>query len=133
MKSASFQASARACRLVLTAMAAGGSLGCAASHAPTGDGGRVAADPGRQADGAPRLKVVNAYCPVAGTHPVDESGNKMTTADLTREWNGQRVGFCCDGCPPFWDEMTDAERREKLDAALRLEREGGPKPPTIQG
>jgi hypothetical protein len=77
---------------------------------------------------APRLAVVNAYCPIAGDHPVGE--NKRTTEDLTRMWRGQRVGFCCDQCPMWWDDMSDAERESALGAAMKLEQE---KPPQGAG
>jgi hypothetical protein len=74
---------------------------------------------------APRLAVVNAYCPIAGDHPVGE--NKRTAEDLTRMWRGQRVGFCCDQCPMWWDDMDDAEREKALGAAMKLEQDQPPK------
>jgi hypothetical protein len=59
-------------------------------------------------------KIVNAYCPI--------TGNKLdpdkVPADLTREWNGQKIGFCCPNCPPAWDKLSDKEKQEKLDAAM---------------
>lgn len=123
MKSSRCRATWRSVLSVAAAGLWGAALGCAAERS----GAAATAERSAPADpGAAKVRVVNAYCPVAGTHPVDESGNKMTTADLTRRWRGQTVGFCCDGRPPFWDEMTDAEREEKLAAAMELERRGGP-------
>ena len=48
---------------------------------------------------------VNARCPIMGGKP---------TAALTRDYNGQKVGFCCDGCPSKWDKLTAAEKDAKL-------------------
>jgi hypothetical protein len=36
-------------------------------------------------------------------------------ATLTREFKGQKVAFCCGGCPAAWDKLTDEQRRAKLD------------------
>jgi hypothetical protein len=53
--------------------------------------------------------IVNARCPIMGGKPV--------TA-LTRDYNGQKVGFCCGGCPAQWDKLTDAEKNVKLAKAM---------------
>jgi hypothetical protein len=37
---------------------------------------------------------------------------------LTRDFNGQKVGFCCDGCPPAWDKLTDEQKTAKLASAI---------------
>lgn len=50
---------------------------------------------------------VNAYCAV---NPKDKVNPAIPMAD----WKGQKVGFCCKGCPPKWAKMTD----EQKDAAL---------------
>lgn len=52
------------------------------------------------------IVTVNQYCAVNNADPVDPS--------LVREWKGQKIGFCCKGCLPQWDKMTDAEK----DAAV---------------
>jgi len=51
---------------------------------------------------------VNTKCPIMG--------NAVDTEDptLVREWNGKKVGFCCPPCLEEWDELTDAEKTEKL-------------------
>ena len=57
-----------------------------------------------------KTAVVNATCPITGgaLNPDDVPGK------LTRVYKGQKIGFCCDGCPEAWDKLTDAEK----DAAL---------------
>jgi hypothetical protein len=35
---------------------------------------------------------------------------------LTREFKGQKVGFCCGGCPGTWDKLSDAEKEAKFKA-----------------
>ncbi|MCE5327022.1 MAG: hypothetical protein LLG01_11485 [Planctomycetaceae bacterium] len=55
----------------------------------------------------------NTKCPMMGSK-IDAS--KVTPA-LTREFKGQKVAFCCGGCPAAWDKLTDAQKQAKLDAA----------------
>jgi hypothetical protein len=55
----------------------------------------------------------NTKCPMMGSR-IDAS--KVTPA-LTREFKGQKVAFCCGGCPAAWDKLSDAEKQAKLDAA----------------
>ncbi|MEE2935978.1 MAG: hypothetical protein VYA84_08285 [Planctomycetota bacterium] len=47
----------------------------------------------------------NTKCPMMGGKP---------TAELTAEYNGQTIGFCCDGCPQGWAKLTDEEKEEKF-------------------
>ena len=58
-------------------------------------------------------KVDNAKCPIMGTK-LDKDN---VPVDLTREFKGQTVGFCCPNCPPAWDKLSDDEKQAKLDAA----------------
>jgi len=58
--------------------------------------------------------VVNSTCPMMGTRLDKEK----VPASLTREFQGQTVGFCCPNCPTTWDELTDAEKAEKLQGAM---------------
>ena len=53
---------------------------------------------------------VNNKCPIMGTtiNPAD------VTEDLTREYKGQKVAFCCKMCPAEWDKLSDAEKDAKL-------------------
>jgi len=57
--------------------------------------------------------IVNARCPIMGTQ-LDPA---KVPAELTREFRGQKVGFCCGGCPAAWDKLTDQDKQAKLDAA----------------
>ena len=54
---------------------------------------------------------VNDRCPIMG--------GKIDPANvpdaLTREFKGQKVGFCCGGCPAAWDKLSDAQKQAKLD------------------
>lgn len=59
-------------------------------------------------------KVVNARCPIMG----NKLDRDNVPENLTREWNGKKVGFCCAACPPKWDNLSDEEKQQKLDAAM---------------
>jgi hypothetical protein len=63
---------------------------------------------------APATPVVfaNDHCPIMGT-PIDPA---KVPEGLTREFKGQKVAFCCAGCPAAWDKLSDAEKEAKLDA-----------------
>ncbi len=50
---------------------------------------------------------VNANCPMMG-NPVEEDGGST-------EWNGQTIGFCCDGCGDKFDALDDAGKQAALD------------------
>lgn len=64
---------------------------------------------------AATVAVVNSKCPIMGGK-IDPA---KVPADLTREYKGQKVGFCCAGCPATWDKLTDAEKDAKLAAAMK--------------
>ena len=53
---------------------------------------------------------VNARCPIMGT-PIDPA---KVPEELTRMHKGQKVAFCCPGCPLAWDKLSDAEKDAKL-------------------
>ncbi len=59
--------------------------------------------------------VVNAVCPISGKKfdPYNVPDERI------REFQGKKVGFCCPACPPAWDKLTDQEKQEKLDAAMK--------------
>lgn len=100
--------------LALVAIAAAPSLA-----ACCGGGGCPAAGPKAPANGpttapADDSKVVNARCPIMGSK-LDPAN---VPASLTRTFNGQKVGFCCGGCPPKWDKLSDEQKAEKLKAAM---------------
>jgi hypothetical protein len=56
---------------------------------------------------------VNTRCPIMGS-PIDPA---KVPANLTREFKGQKVAFCCSGCPAAWDKLTDQEKEAKLKEA----------------
>jgi hypothetical protein len=53
---------------------------------------------------------VNTVCPIMG----NQIEPKEVDASLVKDFNGKKVAFCCPPCLEEWDEMTDAERSEKL-------------------
>jgi len=57
---------------------------------------------------------VNGICPIMGS-PVDKA---KVPVSLTRDFKGQKIGFCCAGCPDSWDKLTDEEKTAKLAAAM---------------
>ncbi len=58
-------------------------------------------------------KVVNWQCPMMGTK-LDPTKVPM---QLTRQYKGKLVGFCCAQCPAAWDKLSDEQREAKLKAA----------------
>ena len=60
------------------------------------------------------LAVVNNLCPIMGT----EIDSENVSADLTRLFKEQKVGFCCTSCLAKWDELGSEEKAEKLEAAV---------------
>ena len=72
------------------------SLGaCQSGPAPADDGGQAA---------------VNAVCPMMPSHEIDTT--------CTSEWNGQTIAFCCEGCVPKWEALSDEEKATKLAASM---------------
>ncbi len=55
-------------------------------------------------------KFVNNRCPIMGT-PIKPG---KVTKNLIREFNSQKIAFCCARCPAKWDKLTDTERQAKL-------------------
>ncbi len=52
---------------------------------------------------------VNTHCPIMG-HEVADDGGSTT-------WNGQTIAFCCEGCLPTWNELSDDDKTSKLAEA----------------
>ena len=50
----------------------------------------------------------NAKCPIMGGKPKSE---------LTAEYNGGTIGFCCEGCPEKWAALSEQEQAEKFVSA----------------
>ncbi len=55
----------------------------------------------------------NNLCPIMGA-PINA---ERVTKNLIRDYKGQKVAFCCAGCPAAWDKLTDAEKNTKLAKA----------------
>jgi hypothetical protein len=81
-----------------------------AAGAPAESGSQKAAEAGT-AKAAPQ-GVANAKCPIMGGK-VDPNASES----LTRIYKGQKIGFCCGGCPAAWDKLTDVQKDAKLQAA----------------
>ena len=52
----------------------------------------------------------NKRCPIMGS-PINPE--KVAT-NLIRDYKGQKVAFCCAGCPSTWDKLTDTQKQAKL-------------------
>jgi hypothetical protein len=59
--------------------------------------------------------VVNARCPMTG-EKIDSS---KVTMDLVATYKGQKIGFCCGGCPEAWAKLSDADKDKKLAEAMK--------------
>ena len=55
-------------------------------------------------------KFANISCPIMGS-PINPD---KVAENLIRDYKGQKVAFCCGGCPGQWDKLTDAEKDAKL-------------------
>jgi len=64
--------------------------------------------------------IVNARCPIMG-NAIDPAN---VPPELIRMFRGQKVGFCCAGCPPEWDRLSEEEKEAKLKAAMGDEHGG---------
>lgn len=68
---------------------------------------------GQSAASGPAVAVVNSHCPMMG----NAINSSKVAPGLTREYNGQKIGFCCGGCPAAWDKLTPEQKDTKLKAA----------------
>ncbi len=64
-------------------------------------------------------EIANANCPMMGK----ELDTDNVPEDLTREFQGQTIGFCCPGCLGPWDKLSDDEKAAKLAPAEEPEAE----------
>lgn len=100
-------ATARTARLTLTAVLAATMLAACAARQQTAaehEAECLEIKPGA-------LTSVNKMCVVVNSHPVNP---QMKTVD----WKGQEVGFCCAGCVPRWEKMSDAQKDAALAQAI---------------
>ena len=58
-------------------------------------------------------KFANTKCPIMGS-PINP---EKVSDDLIRDFKGQKVAFCCGGCPATWDKLSDTEKESKLTKA----------------
>ena len=61
-------------------------------------------------------KPVNTHCPIMGGK-IDPDNIKP---ELTRQFKGQTIGFCCGMCPAKWDKLSDEQKQAKLDAVMQV-------------
>ena len=61
--------------------------------------------------------VINSLCPVSGL-TIDQA--KVPKAQ-TRMYKDSKIGFCSLACPATWDDLSDAERGEKLKKVVSQE------------
>jgi|GEM_PF-488718 len=57
----------------------------------------------------PGVKAVNTVCPVVDADGADEN--------VTAEWRGKTIAFCCPTCVRKFDRMSDAEKDAMLKKA----------------
>ena len=53
------------------------------------------------------VEFTNRKCPIMGGKP---------TTELTTQYEGGTIGFCCDGCPQKWASLSDEQRAEKFSS-----------------
>jgi hypothetical protein len=53
---------------------------------------------------------INTTCPIMGS----AIQSQRVSPNLVRQYRGQRVAFCCPGCPAQWDKLSDAQKQSKL-------------------
>ena len=54
------------------------------------------------------VSFANDKCPIMGGKP---------NAELTVDWDGKTIGFCCEGCPEKWEKLSEQDKAAKLTAA----------------
>ncbi|MCY2929079.1 MAG: hypothetical protein NTV86_06215 [Planctomycetota bacterium] len=89
-----------------------GATGCDMGTCPH-MGGHSSDAPAATPDGKP-LTFANARCPIMG-NPIDPA---KVPASLIRDYKGEKVAFCCGGCPGAWDMLPASQKDAKL-AAVR--------------
>ncbi len=55
-------------------------------------------------------RFANIRCPIMGL-PVNPD---RVDENLIRDYKGEKLAFCCGGCPGQWDKLTDSEKDAKL-------------------
>lgn len=93
--------------LALIALLAGcaGDSTVSTDDPPAADGTAEGASP----DESEAVATDNRMCPIMG-HPVTADGGSVA-------WNGKKIGFCCEGCQPEFEKLSDEEKTAKLAEA----------------
>ena len=52
--------------------------------------------------------IINETCPIM-------EGDEEVDPEVTVDYQGKKVAFCCKKCVPKWNALSDAEKAEKLD------------------
>jgi hypothetical protein len=58
----------------------------------------------------------NKNCPIMG-HAVTADGGSVA-------WNGKTIGFCCEGCKPEFEKLSDEGKTTKLAEADKSDHSG---------
>ena len=95
--------------VALIAVLAASLIGCNKPAPPErGPGGGATTKP------ASKVATVNGKCPMMGN-----AFNKASVSPaLVRDFKGQKVGFCCGGCPEKWDALSDEDKTAKLATVM---------------
>lgn len=76
-------------------------LGCQEPAAPDGPAAQGTPDAGTEQ----QVLFANTKCPIMGGKP---------TPELTTTYEGKTIGFCCEGCPEKWAELSAEEKAAKF-------------------
>ena len=60
---------------------------------------------------AVKSKFANVSCPIMAGSRINPD---KVAKNLIRDYKGEKVAFCCGGCPAAWDKLDDAEKKAKL-------------------
>lgn len=60
--------------------------------------------------GLVKPQLANTSCPIMGGQIRPDNIRET----LLRDYEGQKVAFCCAGCPSTWDKFSDAQKDAKL-------------------
>lgn len=71
----------------------------------------VAAKGAEAIEAKAEMPIANKTCPIMGAKI---SNPEKTPAKLTRTHKGQRVVFCCAGCPAQWDKLSEEKKQALL-------------------
>lgn len=61
------------------------------------------------------ISSVNSMCVIMNEDPVDPELKPV-------DFKGQKVGFCCAGCIPKWNKMSDTEKSAALAKAVAIKK-----------